>query len=80
MLTTYLAIVSLFPIVAGNFQNALVFSLMAGISSFARHLIFATIFPTSIASKIYMILYKPINALVGIGFIFYALKLFSNLI
>ena len=80
MMTTYLAIVSLFPIVAGNFQNALVFSLMAGISSFTGHLIFATVFSTSIASKIYMNLYKPINALVGIGFIFYALKLFSNLI
>jgi threonine/homoserine/homoserine lactone efflux protein len=80
MMTTYLAIVSLFPIVAGNFQNALVFSLLAGISSFTGHLIFATVFSTSIASKIYMNLYKPINALVGIGFIFYALKLFSNLI
>ena len=80
MITTYLAIISLFPIVASNFQYAVFFSLMAGMASFIGHFIFATVFSTRIASEIYMKLYRPINALVGIGFIFYSMKLFINLI
>lgn len=80
MMTTWLAVISLFPIVAGNIQNAIIFSIMAGISSFIGHIIFATIFSTKIASEIYMQLYRPINGLVGIGFIFYAIKLFLSLL
>ena len=80
MMTTWLAVISLFPIVASNFYFAVAFSLMAALSSFVGHLIFATVFSTSIVSKIYMSLYRPINALVGFGFIFYAIKLFLNII
>ena len=80
MMTTYLAVISLFPIVASNPQYITFFSLIAGMASFTGHFIFATIFSTSIASKIYMKLYQPINGLVGIGFIFYSIKLFINLI
>ena len=80
MMTTFLAVISLFPIVASNFKYAVLFSLMAGFSSFTGHVIFATIFSTRFASRIYMILYRPINALVGIGFIFYSIKLFISLL
>ena len=80
MMTTYLAVISLFPIVASNVQYAIIFSLMAGIASFTGHLIFATVFSTRIASEIYMKLYRPINAFVGIGFIIYAMKLFLILL
>mgnify|MGYP006079514127 FL=1 len=80
MMTTYLAVISLFPIVASNVQYAIIFSLMAGTASFTGHLIFATVFSTRIASVIYMKLYRPINALVGIGFIIYAMKLFLSLL
>ena len=80
MMTTYLAVISLFPIVASNVQYAIIFSLMAGTASFTGHLIFATAFSTRIASVIYMKLYRPINALVGIGFIIYAMKLFLSLL
>ena len=80
MLTTYLAVISLFPIVASNIKYAIVFSLMAGTASFLGHLIFATVFSTRIASEIYMKLYRPINAFVGIGFIIYAMKLFLSLL
>ena len=76
MMTTYLAVISLFPIITNNFEYALIFSLMAGMSSFIGHVIFATVFSTRIASKVYMSIYRPINALVGIGFILYAIKLF----
>ena len=80
MMTTYLAVISLFPIVASNVQYAIIFSLMAGTASFTGHLIFATVFSTRIASVIYMKLYRPINAFVGIGFIIYAMKLFLSLL
>jgi threonine/homoserine/homoserine lactone efflux protein len=80
MMTTWLAVISLFPVVAGSFNNIITFSLMAGIASFTGHLIFATVFSTRLASRIYMSLYKPINALVGAGFIFYAFKLILSII
>ena len=80
MMTTYLAVISLFPIVASNVQYAIIFSLMAGTASFIGHLSFATVFSTRIASVLYMKLYRPINAFVGIGFIVYAMKLFLSLL
>ena len=80
MMTTFLAIISLFPVVAHNFQNAFIFSVMAGVTSFTGHVIFATVFSTHIASKIYIKLYRPINAFVGIGFLIYAAKLFLSLL
>ena len=80
MITTFLAVISLFPIIASKTQYIVIFSLMAGIASFIGHIIFVTIFSTRIASEIYMKLYRPINGLVGIGFIFYSIKLFINLI
>ena len=79
MMTTYLPLISLFPIVVSNAEYAIIFSLMAGTASFSGHLIFATIFSTRIASEIYMKLYRLINAFVGIGFIIYAIKLFLSL-
>ena len=79
-MTTYLAVISLFPIVASNVQYAIIFSLMAGTASFIGHLIFATVFSARIASVIYMKLYRPINAFVGIGFIIYVMKLFLSLL
>ena len=44
MITTYLAIISLFPIVVNSVGNAVIFSLMAGIASFTGHFVFATVF------------------------------------
>jgi threonine/homoserine/homoserine lactone efflux protein len=78
MMTTWLAVISLFPIVASGYENIIIFSLMSGTASFTGHLIFATIFSTRIASQIYMMLYRPINGLVGVGFIIYAIKLFLS--
>ena len=80
MMTTYLAVISLFPIVASNTKFVIFFSLSAGTASFTGHLIFATVFSTRIASNIYMKLYRPINALVGIGFILYSLRLLLGLL
>jgi hypothetical protein len=53
---------------------------MAGTASFTGHFIFATVFSSSLASRIYMKFYRPINGIVGIGFIFYGMKLFLNLL
>ena len=80
VMTTWLAVISLFPIVASGFYNVIIFSLMAGTASFTGHVAFATVFSTNVASKLYMKLYRPINGLVGIGFVFYSIKLFLNLL
>jgi len=80
VMTTWLAVISLFPIIASNMYNALIFSVMAGTASFMGHLIFATIFSSNLVSQIYMQLYRPINAIVGIGFIIYGMKLFLNIL
>jgi len=80
VMTTWLAAISLFPFIASNVYNVLVFSIMAGITSFIGHFIFATVFSSSLASQIYIKLYRPINGIVGIGFIFYGMKLFISLI
>ena len=79
MMTTFLAVISLFPLVASNIQNAILFSLIAGLCSFTGHFIFATIFSSKLASEIYMYLYRPINGIVGIFFIIYAFKLFLSI-
>jgi threonine efflux protein len=80
MMTTFLAVISLFPIVANKIEYAFIFSLMAGLCSFIGHFIFATIFSSRFASEIYMRLYRPINAFVGIGFIIYATKLLIGIL
>ena len=80
MITTFLAVISLFPIVVSNIQYVVIFSLFAGVCSFMGHLIFATIFSTVFASKIYLKLYQPLNAFVGIGFFIYAIKLFLSIL
>ena len=80
VLTIWLSIISLFPIVINNADNVIIFSLMAGTASFTGHFIFATVFSTSLASQIYMKLYRPINGAVGIGFIIYGIKLFISIL
>ena len=79
VMTTWLAVISLFPFIASNVYNVLIFSVMAGTASFIGHFIFATVFSTRLASKIYMQLYRPINGIVGIGFVIYGMKLFLSL-
>ena len=80
VMTTWLAVISLFPVVVSNVYNVLIFSVMAGTASFTGHFIFATVFSTSLASQIYMKLYRPINGAVGIGFIIYGIKLFISIL
>jgi len=80
VMTTWLAIISLFPFVVSNVYNIIVFSLMAGTASFTGHFIFATVFSTKFASKAYMKFYRPINGIVGIGFIAYGIKLFLSIL
>ena len=79
VMTTWLAVISLFPFIASNAYNAFIFSTMAGMASFIGHFIFATVFSSSLASKIYMQLYRPINGIVGIGFVIYGMNLFLSL-
>ena len=80
VMTTWLAVISLFPVVVSNVYNVLIFSVMAGTASFIGHFIFATVFSTRLASQIYMKLYRPINGAVGIGFIIYGIKLFISIL
>ncbi len=75
VLTTWLAVISLFPIITDGLQNILSFIILSALASFSGHAIFATLFSSQAASAIYLGLYRPINGVVGIGFCFYGLKL-----
>ena len=80
MMTTWIAVISLFPIVTFNYQNIIIFSLLSALLSFTGHFFFASIFSSQVAINIYFKLYKSINFFVGVGFIFYSLKLFAGLL
>lgn len=80
VLTTWLAVISLFPVIASDVLHITLFTLMAGGASFAGHALFAMLFASRTASRIYLRLYRPINALVGIGFSLYGLKLLAGLL
>ena len=75
VLTTWLAVISLFPIITDGLQNIMSFIILSALASFSGHAIFATLFSSKEASKLYLVLYQPINGVVGIGFCFYGLKL-----
>lgn len=78
VLTTWLAVISLFPIITDGLQNILSFILLSALASFSGHAIFATLFSSKTASAIYLSLYRPVNAFVGIGFCIYGLKLLTG--
>ena len=78
VLTTWLAVISLFPIITLGLQNILGFILLSAAASFSGHAIFATFFSSKTAAAIYLLLYRPLNGLVGIGFFFYGIKLLSG--
>ena len=80
VMTTWLAVISLFPVVARDAPHIATFSVMAGCLSFAGHALFATLFSSRAAGRIYMMLYRPINALVGVCFCLYGLKLLFELL
>ena len=80
VLTTFLAVISLFPIVAQNFTNILFFSLLSSFASFAGHSAYAVIFSSNIAANAYTKLYKSINLIVGLGFLIYGGKLFLDIL
>ena len=80
VLTTWLAVISLFPLITDGLQNIINFILLSALASFSGHAIFATLFSSKTASTIYLRLYRPINALVGFGFCIYGLKLLTGTI
>ena len=80
VLTTFLALISLFPLVTQNFTNILLFSLLSSFASFAGHSVYAAMFSSNIAGEVYNRLYKSINFLVGFGFLIYGGKLFLDIL
>jgi len=78
VLTTWLAVISLFPIITDGVPNILGFILISAVASFSGHAIFATFFSSKTAAAMYLLLYRPLNGLVGIGFFFYGIKLLSG--
>ncbi len=80
VLTTWLAVISLFPIITDGLQNILSFIILSALASFSGHAIFATLFSSKAASKLYLVLYGLINAVAGTGFCFYGLKLLTGIL
>jgi threonine/homoserine/homoserine lactone efflux protein len=80
VLTTWLTVISLFPIITDGLQNIVSFIFLSALASFSGHAIFATFFSSKTASAIYLSLYRPLNAVAGIGFCIYGLKLLASTI
>lgn len=80
VLTTWLAVISLFPIVVQSHIHIIIFSILAAIASFVGHSIYALIFSATLATRIYNRLYNIINFLVGFGFLIYGGKLFLDIL
>lgn len=78
VLTTWLAVISLFPIITLGLQNIFGFMVLSAAASFSGHAIFATFFSSKTAAAMYLLLYRPLNGLVGIGFFFYGINLLSG--
>jgi len=78
VLTTWLAVISLFPIITDGVLNILKFILLSAAASFSGHALFASFFSSRTAAAVYLSLYRPLNGLVGIGFFFYGIKLLSG--
>jgi len=79
VLTTWLAVISLFPIITQNTLNITLFTFLSGFASFIGHAIYAFIFSSNTAKVVYQIIHKPINGIVGIGFFIYGAKLIYEL-
>lgn len=80
VLTTWLAVISLFPVIASDVLHITLFTLMAGGMSFAGHALFPLLFANRTASRIYLRFERPINTVVGIGFSLYWLKMLAGLL
>ena len=80
VLTTWLAVISLFPIITMGLSNILGFTLLSSLASFSGHALFAIFFSSKPAARIYLSLYRPVNAVVGVGFCLYGFKLLISVI
>ena len=80
VLTTWLAVISLFPIIIQNTFNIVTFSLLSGLASFVGHAIYALIFSSGMARDMYQKIHRLINGLVGIGFYLYGAQLIYGLL
>ena len=72
------AIVASFGSVSVNeisLSNILGFTLLSSLASFSGHALFAIFFSSKPAARIYLSLYRPVNAVVGVGFCLYGFKL-----
>ena len=79
VLTTWLAVISLFPIITQNTLNIALFTFLSGFASFIGHAIYAFIFSSDTARDVYQKIHKPINGIVGFGFFIYGAKLIYEL-
>lgn len=79
-MTTWLALLTLFPAISANGLSMLTFALGSALMAAGGHAVYATVFSTARASRIYERAVRPVNGIVGIGFTFYAIKLLVDLV
>lgn len=80
VLTTWLAVISLFPVIASDAAHITLYACMACAASFSGHASLALLFSTDRASQIYIRLARPINGVVGAGFGLYGAKLLADVV
>ncbi len=79
-LTTWLAILGLFPAFAAGLTDIVILALGSALLGFAVHLVYALLFSTPMAARLYLRAAPVINGAVGIFFTGFAIKLVAPLL
>lgn len=77
-LTTWIALLSIFPQISVSWVSMAAFGLGCAAVAGGGHAVYATVFSTSHAARIYAKASRPVNGLVGVGFTIYAVKLLAG--
>lgn len=77
-LTTWIALLSIFPAISVSWASMTAFGLGCAVVAGGGHAVYATVFSTGHAARLYAKAARPVNGLVGVGFTVYALKLLAG--
>lgn len=79
-LTTWVALLTIFPAISASIGSMIAFGLGCATVAAVGHTVYATVFSTRQAARLYAKAIRPVNGAVGIGFTAYAIKLLVGVI
>ena len=79
-LTTWVAMLTIFPIISRGWDMMLAFALGCAMVAAVSHVFYATLFSSPQAARVYSLAVRPVNGAVAIGFTIYAAKLLRDVV